>query len=69
MYVLVRSCDHRVSMHPQDQLLIAEALIRFAGPPRDLTSRKRRAWQPAEELIVEQGLPMDEFVYQIDEEW
>ena len=56
-------------MHPQDQLLVAEALVRFAGPPRDLTSRKRRAWQLAEELVAEQGLPMDEFVYQIDEAW
>lgn len=56
-------------MHPQDQLLVAEALVRFAGPPRGLTARKGRAWQIAEEFIAEQELPMDEFVYQIDEEW
>ncbi|EMA48623.1 hypothetical protein [Halococcus salifodinae] len=56
-------------MHPQDQLLVAEALVQFAGVPRDLSSRERRAWQLAEAIIADIGVEMDEFVRQIDSEW
>jgi len=56
-------------MHPQDRLLIAEALVQFAGPSGDLAPRERRAWELAETIVAEEGLPMDGFVQQIDSDW
>jgi len=56
-------------MHPQDRLLIAEALVQFAGPPGDLTPRERRAWELAEAIVAEERLSMDGFVQQIDSDW
>jgi hypothetical protein len=56
-------------MHPQDRLLIAEALVRFAGDPRDLSAREERAWELAEAITAEEGLSFDEFVFQIDDTW
>ena len=56
-------------MHPQDRLLIAEALVRFAGDPRDLDAREERAWELAEAIITEEGLSFGEFVFQIDDAW
>lgn len=55
-------------MHPQDRLLIAEALVQFAGGD-DLAPRERRAWELAEAIVAEEGLPMDGFVQQIDSDW
>lgn len=56
-------------MHPQDRLLIAEALVYFAGDPRDLDAREERAWELAEAIISEEGLVFAEFVFQIDDGW
>jgi hypothetical protein len=56
-------------MHPQDRLLIAEALVRFAGDPRDLDAREERAWELAEAITAEEGLSFGEFVFQIDDAW
>ena len=56
-------------MHPQDRLLIAEALVRFAGDPRNLDAREERAWELAEAIITKEGLSFDEFVFQIDDAW
>lgn len=56
-------------MHPQDRLLVAEALVQFAGNPNDLSPRERRAWQLAEEITADQILPMNELVRQIDPDW
>ena len=56
-------------MHPQDRLLIAEALVRFAGDPREPDTREERAWELAEAITAEEGLSFDEFVFQIDDGW
>jgi|AntDeeMetageno50_2_1112565.scaffolds.fasta_scaffold11638_2 hypothetical protein len=56
-------------MHPQDRLLIAEALVRFAGDPRDLDAREERAWELAEVITTDEGLAFTEFVFQIDDDW
>ena len=56
-------------MHPQDRLLVAEALVRFAGDPRDLDAREERAWELAEAITADEGLALTEFVFQIDDDW
>ncbi|CCQ34921.1 hypothetical protein HTIA_p2819 (plasmid) [Halorhabdus tiamatea SARL4B] len=57
-------------MHPQDWLLVVEALIRFAGNPRDLeTPREERAYEIAEAIAAEQGLDPSEALQQINDEW
>ena len=56
-------------MHPQDRLIIAEALVRFAGDARDLDAREKRAWELAEAITAEEGLALTEFVFQIDDAW
>lgn len=56
-------------MHPQERLLIAEALVRFAGDPRDLDGREERAWELAEAITADEGLVFTEFVFQIDDGW
>ena len=56
-------------MHPQDRLLVAEALVRFAGDPRDLNAREERAWELAETITADEGLALTEFVFQIDDDW
>lgn len=56
-------------MHPQDRLLVAEALVRFAGDPRDLDAREERAWELAEVITADEGLALSEFVFQIDDDW
>ena len=39
------------SMHLQDRLLLAEALIAFAGDARNLSPRERRAWELVNEML------------------
>ena len=56
-------------MHSQDCLLVAEALITFAGDARDQTPRERRAWDLADALLDEAGIPHEALVTQIDEKW
>ena len=56
-------------MHPQDRLLVVEALVRFAGDPRDLNAREERAWELAEAITAGEGLALTEFVFQIDDDW
>ena len=56
-------------MHPQDRLLVAEALVRFAGDPRDLDAREERAWELAEAITADEGPAFTEFVFQIDDDW
>jgi hypothetical protein len=56
-------------MHPQDRLLVAEALVRFAGDSRDLDAREERAWELAEAITADEGLALTEFVFQIDDDW
>ena len=44
-------------MHGQDWLLIVEALVSWAGNPREIDGpRQERAYELAEEIASEQGL-------------
>ena len=56
-------------MHPQDCLIVAEALIAFAGDARSETPRERRAWELADTLLAEYGIEREALVTQIDEGW
>lgn len=56
-------------MHSQDQLLVAESLIAFAGNARELSPRERRAWELAKQLLSEMDITEEVLVAQIDEEW
>ncbi|RJT08035.1 hypothetical protein D3261_01485 [Halococcus sp. IIIV-5B] len=56
-------------MHLQDRLLIAEALVAFAGDARTLSPRERRAWDLADGLLAETDVPHEALATQIDEEW
>lgn len=52
-------------LHPQDWLLIAEALAGHCGPEID-TDRDRRAWVLTGEIAEEQGLEIDEIPRQVE---
>ena len=53
--------------HPQDELLIIEALIYY----QNITDGKRedRAWKLADEIAAKNGLSTREAVKQIDHDW
>lgn len=55
-------------MHPQAQLLIADALVSYAGGG-DLEPRERRAWDLAASLLAEEELSMDALATQVDHDW
>jgi hypothetical protein len=55
--------------HPQDWLLVLEALVEFAGNPRTLSSREERAYELIEEIAAEQGLAPSDCILQIDDDW
>lgn len=56
-------------MHPQDRLLLTEALITFAGDARYLTTREQRAWTLADGLLETADISLEALLTQIDEEW
>lgn len=57
-------------LHPQDWLLVAEALVFYAGDPREFeTGREERAYELAELIAAEQGLEPHDLARQIDNEW
>lgn len=60
----------RDDFHPQDSLLIAEALLNWAGQQStQMTPRRERAWHLAEKLVTEQGLDMKSFYGQVDHDY
>jgi hypothetical protein len=57
-------------LHPQDWLLIIEALIQYGDNPRELdTDRQAYAWQLAERLAADHGLTTADAITQIDQDW
>lgn len=57
-------------MHPQDRLLLAEALVAYAGTGEaDETPRQRRAWDLAADLLAVEGLGFDALTAQVDAKW
>ena len=55
--------------HPQDWLLVAEALTAYAGGPRALDEREARAWELVDDIANEQDLPVTELIEQVDDDW
>lgn len=56
--------------HPQDWILIVEALAQWAGPYSDQSNRReKRAYELIEAIARVQGLPPSELLHQIDEDW
>lgn len=59
----------------QDWLIVLEALVAWAGPPADAargttdTPRERRAWDLVDRIAADVGLPSDDLLFQIDEDW
>jgi len=57
-------------LHPQDWLLVAEALIAWAGNPREIYDpREERAYELAEAIAAEEGLAPSEALQQVDDDW
>jgi len=54
--------------HSQDWLLIAEALIQYAGPAVD-DARERRAWELAERIAAREGVALKQVPRQIGRDW
>lgn len=55
--------------HPQDWIIVVEALAQWAGPPENTGVRGERAYELIERIAVEQGLPAEELVMQADEKY
>lgn len=52
--------------HPQDWIIVIEALAHWAGPPDKAGPRGERAYELIEEIAEEQGLTASELVKQAD---
>lgn len=51
-------CERPMGFHPQDWIIIIEALAQWAGPPEKLEcERKERAYELIESIAAEHGLP------------
>lgn len=55
-------------LHPQEWLLIVQALVDHAGPEID-SPREQYCWGLADRIAAEQGLSLSEAVRQTDPEW
>ena len=54
--------------HPQDWLLVIEALTQYAGPEIE-TARQCRAWELAEAIATREGLELSETPRQVKFSW
>jgi|GEM_PF-6864787 len=52
--------------HPQDWIIIVEALAHWAGPPDKVDPRQERAYELIESISTEQGLPPPELLRQAE---
>lgn len=56
--------------HPQDWIIVIEALAQWAGAPVDsINSRRERAYELIEAIAAEEGLPADELLRQSVSTW
>ena len=56
--------------HPQDWIIVVEALAQWAGNPKLLhAARRRRAYDLIDVIADEQGLPAAELLKQVDSPW
>lgn len=62
--------EHPGDFHPQDWIIVIEALAQWAGAPDDPISRRReRAYELIEAIAAEEGLPADELLRQAASSW
>ncbi len=54
--------------HPQDWIIVVEALAQWAGPPDETSERGKRAYELIEGIAEEQGHPAWELIRQVDDE-
>lgn len=58
--------ERPMDFHPQDWIIIIEALAQGAGPPDSLAGgRRERAYELIEAIAAEQGLPPGELLKQV----
>lgn len=62
MHPLERPSD----FHPQDWIIIVEALAQWAGPPDKASERQERAYELIDGIAKEQGLPPAELIHQTE---
>lgn len=55
--------------HPQDWIIIVEALAQWAGLPDEATGRRERAYELLDAISNMLNLPVEEIVPQIDDEY
>lgn len=59
--------ERPVDFHPQDCILIVEALAQWAGPfSYESNRREERAYELIEAIAREQGLPPSELLLQVE---
>lgn len=51
--------------HPQDWIIVIEALAHWAGPPEEVDARGERAYEIIEDIAELQKLPASELVRQL----
>jgi hypothetical protein len=56
--------------HPQDWIIVIEALAQWAGAPDGaISERRERAYELIEAIAAEEGLPADELLRQATASW
>lgn len=62
--------EHPVDFHPQDWIIVIEALARWAGAPDEqISHRRERAYDLIEAIADAEGLPADELLRQAVASW
>lgn len=59
--------ERPVDFHPQDWILIVEALVQWAGPPEETGPKEERAYELIEAIARLEGLPPSDLLLQIDD--
>ena len=56
--------------HPQDWIIVIEALAQWAGAPNDqISGRRERAYDLIDAIAAEEGLPANELLRQTVRTW
>lgn len=61
------STERTIDFHPQNWIIIVEALAQWAGPPDELKDvRNERAYELIKVIAAEQGLHSADLLFQAD---
>lgn len=62
--------ERPMDFHPQDWIIVIEALAQWAGPQECVAQERReRAYELIEAIAAEQGLSPSEMIWQVSLEW